>query len=185
MMMVMPRSKFEHYRLKKIATLVRKYPRVLDLGCSVHQNVYLENDYVVGLDLDYVKPKKNYENIIVGDVQKLPAPFKKESFDAITAGEIIEHLESPIPFLRGCYSTLKPGGILVLSTLNPNSIQERILTLFLSRRYYYDPEHVCLYPQRWLIRMLEICGFKNIKVLSGGLTIPVVIKNIPFPRPWA
>ena len=112
-------------------------------------------------------------------------PFKENEFDAVTAGEIIEHLENPNLFLKGAYNILKAGGTLVLSTPNPNSIWERILTLNLSRKYFYDPEHFNLYPQRWLIRILERNGFKNIKVYSGGLTVPFFNKNIYFPRPWA
>lgn len=183
--MILQENKIEHYRLKKMACVVKDFPRILDLGCSVHQNIYLHNECVIGLDLDYVLPAKNYKKIVVGDVLDLPKPFRKESFDAITGGEIIEHLESPLAFLRGCYDTLKPGGVLVLSTLNPNSVQERILTLFLSRRFYYDPEHVCLYPQRWLIRLFEMSGFENVKIISGGSTLPIIMNNIPFPRAWA
>ena len=40
-------------------------------------------------------------------------------FDAIVAGEIIEHLENPGLFLRNMQRHLKPGGVLILSTPNP------------------------------------------------------------------
>ena len=165
--------------------MVQGSPKVLDVGCAECQNIYLHNKSVVGLDLNLVKPMANYEKIVTGDAMNLPKPFGIESFDAITAGEIIEHLNDPMKFLNSCYKTLKKGGRLVLSTPNPNSIWERILTLNLSRMHFYDIEHVCLYPQRWLIRMLELNGFRNVKVYSGGLTVPFILKNIPFPRPYA
>jgi len=40
-----------------------------------------------------------------------------------------------------------------------------------------------LYPQRWLIKMMEISGFKDIKLYSGGMIFPF-FSLIPFPRPW-
>jgi N-acetyl sugar amidotransferase len=176
----------ERYRLKKIASLVKDCKEVLDVGCSASPNLYLKNKKVIGLDLnEKVNMSSNYYKIVKGNVFDLPKPFTEESFEAITAGEILEHLDSPMLFLKNCYKTLKPGGILVFSTPNPNSFFERILTLNLSRKFFYNPEHISLYPQRWLIRMGELNGFKNIKILSGGLTIPILSKNIPFPRPWA
>lgn len=39
-------------------------------------------------------------------------------FDGICAVEIIEHLENPRHFFRGCRQLLKPGGYMVLSTPN-------------------------------------------------------------------
>lgn len=171
--------------MKRIASFVKDAKSVLDLGCSVRQNAYLINDYVVGTDLEVVEPISNYNKMVVADVYDLPQPFKKESFEAITAGELIEHLDNPMLFLKKCFDTLKPDGVLVISTPNPNSIPERILTLTLSRKYYYDPEHVSLYPQRWLVRMFEKNNFIDVKVHSGGFTIPFLKRTIPFPRPWA
>ncbi|HRZ19212.1 MAG TPA: N-acetyl sugar amidotransferase [Candidatus Dojkabacteria bacterium] len=176
---------FDRYRLKKIASLVQGREKILDVGSAAFPNIFLKNKTIIGLDLNTTKGASHYKKIVIGNVDDLPYPFKENEFDAVTAGEIIEHLENPNLFLKGAYNILKAGGTLVLSTPNPNSIWERILTLNLSRKYFYDPEHFNLYPQRWLIRILERNGFKNIKVYSGGLTVPFFNKNIYFPRPWA
>jgi SAM-dependent methyltransferase len=113
----------------------------------------------------------------------LPYPFSNSEFDAITAGEILEHLEDPMGFLRACYETLAPGGILVLSTPNPNSPIERLLTITLSRRFFYTDDHIMLFPQRWLIRMLERSGFSDVRLYSGGFPVPP-LGLVPFPRAW-
>jgi predicted SAM-dependent methyltransferase len=109
--------------------------------------------------------------------------FKDLKADAIIAGELIEHLEDPLRFLRECHQTLVVGGVLVLSTPNPNSFIERLLTLNMSEKYFYTKEHVMLYPQRWLKRIMSIAGFSDIKMYSGGMVFPV-FSTIPFPRPW-
>lgn len=161
-------------------------PRVLDLGYGAIPNPYFTSRHkVVGLDLNGDFKPPNYTQVVKGDVMDLPKPFEPESFDAITAGELIEHLERPIDFLRGCFHTLKVGGILVITTPNPNSIWERTLTLNMSRRFFYDREHIMLFPQRWLVRIAEMAGFCQVEVFSGGISPPFSTVTLPFPRPWA
>ncbi|WBU52767.1 bifunctional 2-polyprenyl-6-hydroxyphenol methylase/3-demethylubiquinol 3-O-methyltransferase UbiG [Paracoccus sp. SCSIO 75233] len=41
-----------------------------------------------------------------------------ETFDAVLAMEIVEHVADPPGFVATCHDLLKPGGVLVISTLN-------------------------------------------------------------------
>ena len=41
-----------------------------------------------------------------------------EAFDAVLAMEIVEHVADPPAFVRSCHDLLRPGGVLVASTLN-------------------------------------------------------------------
>lgn len=173
----------ESLRLKRMASLVAARRRVLDVGATSHPNPHLRNPQVVAFDRVANHLPENYTELVVGDAMALPTPFPHSSFDAITAGEILEHLDDPMGFLRGCHNTLVPQGILVLSTPNPNSPIEQLLTLTLSRRLFYTENHVMLFPQRWLIRMLERCGFRDVHLRSGGFPAPP-FGLIPFPRPW-
>ena len=174
----------EKYRLQRLAKIVAGSCRVLDLGFADMPNRYLQAEELVGFDL--VKKagvSDNYTDFVTGDVMDLPEPFGEGSFDAVVAGELIEHMERPLDFLRGCCDVLDPGGIIVLSTPNPNSPIERLLTIGLSRKFFYTEDHVMLYPQRWLIRILEIAGFEDVQLYSGGLPVPF-FGLVPFPRPW-
>lgn len=173
----------EDYRLKKMAGLVRGRTKVLDLGWVDQPNTFLLNKEVVGLDISSRSLPHNYTSSVIGDALDLPEPFKPGSFDAIVAGELIEHLERPLDFLRSCHKTLAHGGILVLSTPNPNSFIEQALTLTLSRRFFYSADHVMLFPQRWLVRMMEIAGFVDVRLYSGGFPVPY-LGLVPFFRPW-
>lgn len=173
----------EDLRLKTMAKLVSDRKKVLDIGCADKPNPYLNNPIITALDLIGFNTPSNYSYSAIGDVMLLPQPFNAGEFDALIAGEIIEHLEDPLGFLHSCRETLCPGGILVLSTPNPNSPIERLLTLTLSRRWFYTEDHIMLFPQRWLIRMLERTGFIDVKLYSGGFPVPP-LGLIPFPRPW-
>ncbi len=43
-----------------------------------------------------------------------------EKFDAVLNMEVVEHVASPIDYLRACHDLLKPGGLHVCSTINRN-----------------------------------------------------------------
>lgn len=55
------------------------------------------------------------------------------SFDAIVAIEIIEHLENPFRFMRECAKLLKPGGLLFLTSPNVEAIRSRLIFLYTGR----------------------------------------------------
>ena len=43
-----------------------------------------------------------------------------EQFDAVLNMEVVEHVASPIDYLRACQQLLKPGGLHICSTINRN-----------------------------------------------------------------
>ncbi len=62
-----------------------------------------------GLQIDY--RHTTAEALIVGG----------EAFDVVLAMEIVEHVTDPKTFLTTCQELLKPGGLLVASTINRNA----------------------------------------------------------------
>lgn len=52
------------------------------------------------------------------------------SFDIVTAIEVIEHVESPIGFLRNVRRLLSPNGVAVLTTPNVDCLPARVKHLF-------------------------------------------------------
>ena len=173
----------EHLRLRRIAKLVDGGKIVVDVGCAHAPNYLLSAHTVIGIDIEEMQLPTNYSGSFVGTLDDFISSYGRARVDALVAGEILEHLHDPLSFLKSCYEALRPGGKLVLSTPNPNSPIERILTLFLSRRFYYTWEHVFLFPQRWLIRLLELTGFDQVRLHSGGFPVPG-LGLVPFPRPW-
>lgn len=70
----------------------------------------------------------------------LRLPFDDGAFDAMVSIEGIEHLENPSFFLRECARIVKPGGWVVLSTPNIDSLRSRRSTFLHGFPKYFQPK---------------------------------------------
>jgi len=112
--------------------------RVLDVGCVdarparensrarvdrkpdlLFRQLVEKNPQTIGLDIDakgVVFLNELGFTVLCADAETVQLDQK---FDAIVAGDIIEHLENPGRFLRNMCGHLAPGGHLLLTTPNP------------------------------------------------------------------
>jgi 2-polyprenyl-3-methyl-5-hydroxy-6-metoxy-1,4-benzoquinol methylase len=104
--------------------------RLAELGCDVLAADLSKNGFAVGLPhitVDFNQP----------DFATLLGPHQ---FGLVTAIEVIEHVESPIGFLRNISRLLAPGGVAVLTTPNVDSLPARF-KFFLSGKIRTMDEH--------------------------------------------
>jgi len=98
---------------------------LLDVGCSSGSFLVVARDYgfrVAGVEPAPAAAKTAREMQFViyeGTLESLN--LVKESYDAITMFEVIEHLKDPVIVLKECNRILRPGGILVICTGNTES----------------------------------------------------------------
>lgn len=173
----------ESLRLRRMANLAATKGRLVDVGFAQCPNPFLRAGSILGVDPESVGCPEKYDDVIQGTLSDYVEKYGKGSAQALVAGELIEHLADPLGFLRECFHALAPGGKIVISTPNPNSLIERTLTLTMNRRFFYTQEHIFIFPQRWLVRAVEIAGFESVKLYSGGFPVPF-FGLVPFPRPW-
>lgn len=97
-----------------------------------------------------------------------PLPLQSASFDTIAAIEIIEHLENPRAVAREWRRLLRPGGALVMSTPNVESLRSLLSLAFrgqfagFTRPSY--PAHITALLRVDVRRILEEAGFSSIRV---------------------
>ena len=108
----------------------------------------------------------------LNDADGIPAA----SFDVVIAAEVIEHLENPRKVAREWFQILKPGGTLILST--PNNESLRSLMALLVRGHYVAfldscyPAHITALLRKDLVRILSEAGFSHVRfhfTNHGGL----------------
>lgn len=102
----------------------------------------------------------------------------ENTFDIVTAVEVIEHLENPRRTIRELKKMIKPGGWLILTTPNPVSV--RSLLSLAVRGHYVDfldssyPAHITPVLPMDLSRILRESGFSNYEIIfSDRGVLPV------------
>jgi SAM-dependent methyltransferase len=111
--------------------------RVLDIGCSSALATAflfegLPNVQLFGLDISHLALAAAHRQGVIGiaaDVAK-GLPVRDKIFDVIVAGEIIEHLLDVDRFLLEIHRSLKPDGVLLLSTPNLARLVDRLRFIF-------------------------------------------------------
>ena len=95
-------------------------------------------------------------------------PFAGESFAAVTAIEVIEHLENPRHFMREIARILKPGGTAIVSTPNNESLTSTLslvvrgqFSAFADANY---PAHITPVLRIDLLRIFNETGFDRTEV---------------------
>jgi 2-polyprenyl-6-hydroxyphenyl methylase/3-demethylubiquinone-9 3-methyltransferase len=158
--------------------------RVLDVGCGegwFASELVRAGVSVVGIDVAE-EPLRRARRSEIGRRPGLdlrladadgPWPVDDASFDAVWAGETIEHVADTVGWFSQARRVLRPGGRLLAST--PAHGRLRVLRLALSRRAFeahFDPraDHLRFYTRSGLTRLLGECGFQEVSVrVAAGL----------------
>lgn len=144
--------------------------QVLDVGCAQSMNATLAKGHsVTGLDLAAPTDLVGYDRFLRGNAFDLKALDDGRTYDAVLAGEFIEHVERPYDLLRVLRTALKPGGQLLLSTPNPLGFPVVFAELSGNRSRFYTEDHVFYFTPRWVERMLTRAGFQAPRMHGVGL----------------
>lgn len=157
---------------------------MLDIGCGVglwaKEISDRKESIIYGIDIleKNIEIARNFnsgENINYAFVDFLRNEFEDNYFDCVIFLETIEHVESPIDYLREIFRVLKPEGILIIST--PNSLAlyrfiKNIIYLLKHKREKFFKEieiekrntgtqndHIFLWDYECFFRLLNRNGF--------------------------
>ncbi|MEC4684611.1 MAG: class I SAM-dependent methyltransferase [Nitrospirota bacterium] len=164
--------------------------KVLDVGCHTGDMFFFLKDIASelhGLDVNAnaLKVARNrYDAKTTLCNLRAPLPYKENYFDVVIASEIIEHIPDTDAFLDNLYRVMKPGGYLMLTTPNINTIHNRLripfglYPLHMSHRQPYpdnpkDIGHIRFFNATVLRSQLHEHGFIDVGIYGLNL-IPIM-----------
>lgn len=115
-------------------------------------------------------------------------PFLDHSLEGIVAIELIEHLESPLTFVRDCARCLVPGGWLIISTPNILSLASKLsfavrdVPICFGEREYSTNGHISPVSVVELERIGSRCGLAidAIQYSVGKIPVPKLRHRVPL-----
>ncbi|MCY3590399.1 MAG: class I SAM-dependent methyltransferase [Acidobacteria bacterium] len=160
---------------------------VLEVGCGRGATAALIKERfgcrTVGIELNpeaALAAESRLDRVIRGDVQTVePA----ETFDAIVAFELFEHLTDGQAFLERAAGWLRPGGRMVFSV--PNVGHYSVVEDLISGRWDYIPmgllcaTHVRFFTRRTLEDWLHAAGFDRYRIDAQVTPLPERIDALP------
>lgn len=141
---------------------------LFDLGCGRGEWLELLNEKnikAVGIDRNVVQIEqcraRGFE-VVEADFVEYLAGLDSDSADVVTGFHIIEHLaiENLVRLLNETMRVLKPGGLVIFETPNPDNV------LVGTNFFYLDPTHRHPLPSQLTEFLLRERGFHPIEVLN-------------------
>jgi 2-polyprenyl-3-methyl-5-hydroxy-6-metoxy-1,4-benzoquinol methylase len=163
----------ERAKLELIADLMPGRT-VLEVGPG--QGLFTRTAAAAGYELTVIEMDERYCRELGDDARiraihsdsPVEAMGSAEPVDAVVMWHVIEHLPDPWDVLARSVEMLNEGGVLALSTPNPDSLQFRLLG---GRWAHLDaPRHLQLVPHHELVRRLESFGVEHVRTVTNDPT---------------
>lgn len=169
-----------YYKLDVLKEFFTRYipagGKVIDVGCGRCLFTDIQPNWpfqIFAGDLDpgLIRERKRevpQNQWFLSDVSHIP--FGTGQFDALFAGEIIEHVSEPVEVLQEWKRVLKPNGVIILTTPN----RDRLLARIEGRERPYSPDHLReLSYYELKDEVLPQAGFKILE--STGVYLEVLL----------
>ena len=136
--------------------------KVLDVGCGFGESLGYHR--ARGCEVWGVETDENILRVAERFAFKVrvgvfrAADFPRDYFDSVTLDQVIEHAADPVTLLRDAAAVLRPGGTVLVSTPNAQSLMARGL----GPRWvhWHTPYHLQLFSKRSLTRAAEAAGLR-------------------------
>ena len=166
-------------RLRDLFTRHIPSGRTLDIGCGRS----LFADLNVSFPFKVYSGDLNYESVHARAVEvphqawgvfdAAAVPFQDGQFDAVFAGEVIEHVIDVRQTLREWWRVLKLGGVAIITTPN----KERLVAVADGVERPYSRDHLSELSYRELTRdLLPSCGFEFVE--QSCLYLELCLQNL-------
>lgn len=158
-------AKFDNFYMPLLKRIERlsNGKQILDVGCS--NGAFLKAAErrgwsAEGLELETSSYQVALQNgLHVRNEDLVSCAFPDQAFDIVTMWQLIEHLSAPREFITEIKRILRPGGLLVISTPNVQSIAWKLLR---EQWGAVEPEvHLHLFTVKSLKYLIQDVGFET------------------------
>ncbi len=172
---------------KRTLAMLEERPEFLDVGCAT--GMLLEHMESIGWKSRGVElcsssalygQERRSLDIFNGTIME--ADFSDNQFSVIHSSHLIEHLTNPSEYIIEAFRILKPGGLLITTTPNTNSLQ----TLLFGRNWRSAiADHMFLFSNKTLSSLLYSNGFEIITTktwggIAAGMAPKIIKKSLDF-----
>jgi 2-polyprenyl-3-methyl-5-hydroxy-6-metoxy-1,4-benzoquinol methylase len=162
------------------ARLLPHKGRLLDIGPNIGTCLDLSRQAgweTYGIEINeeaarYCREERGL-NVISGQLND--DTFPRSHFDAVIMGDVIEHLPDPMATVRLIRAMLKPGGIVVISTPNIDSLAGRLLQIKPEEHlYYFSPATISILLDKAgleIVQMGPLDRYHNVTAMTHSTTL--------------
>lgn len=180
-------SEHDPFTLERYEQFSRYLPagknHVLDIGCNTGRGgarLKAIAPEITLSGLDCVQARLDalpacYEGRVYGLSNKIPRP--DQTFDAIVAGEFLEHLypSDVDATLCECQRVLKIGGTLLMTTPNPGYLKN-----LMAGETVYGTSHLTQHHHKVLKHRLLMHGFSRVRIIGSGKMTRYIGSRFPL-----
>lgn len=139
---------------EEISSKLQKHAKVLDVGCGaglLTNFLSTKGHQVSGIDisqksLDIAKKKDKTRSVEYVCASAYALPFENESFDVVTAMDVLEHVEDPQKLIAESSRVLKKGGLFFFHTFNRNLLSYLLIIKGVDFFVKNAPKNMHVYP---------------------------------------
>ncbi len=152
--------------------------RILDVGCAEGDCIAAINEIAPTAEITGVEPYgEAFPGLaslrcrtITQPIELCLAQFEPDYFDIVLLCDVLEHLRSPVEILRKITAATAPGGIILVTTPDVDSLSRRMFGRFW---WQYKPDHLFYFSRSALRKMGEHAGLDTQKMQSLKKTLPL------------
>ncbi|MCY3850102.1 MAG: methyltransferase domain-containing protein [Acidimicrobiaceae bacterium] len=139
-------------------------------GRWLHGHLHEVASELVGIDADpagaAAAAEDGFETYVVDCTDAAAvAALGIEPADIVLAGEVIEHVGAPGPFLEALHHLCKPDGTLIVTTPNAYGLVNVVASVF-RRVEVNHPDHVMMFTWRTLTELMRRSGWDHARTVT-------------------
>lgn len=145
--------------------MVFRNKTVADIGCGCGSFL----DLISGLtkEIIAVEPTQKYREILKKKKYNTYTYAKdaikewNSKVDIVVSFDVIEHVDSPVSFMKDIFEMLRPGGKAIIGTPTETPVMRRLLGTDYEMKVLFSTQHLWVFGEKNLKKMAGMAGFKD------------------------